>query len=115
MIDVMEGKKKREDIQIPGSYSATARYSTEGQFKGTKYAGEWMSSWLKRDPETVENMLASLDPKSREKFIRSLFSMGDSGYYRTGSTADFKKQICKRLFFKFFSFSNAKILGERSI
>ena len=105
MIDVMEGKKKREDIQIPGSYSATARYSTEGQFKGTKYAGEWMSSWLKRDPETVENMLASLDQKSREKFIRSLFSMGDSGYYRTGNTADFLRNKYAKGYFSNSSLS----------
>lgn len=105
MIDVMEGKKKREGIQIPGSYSATARYSTEGQFKGTKYAGEWMSSWLKRDPETVENMLASLDQKSREKFIRSLFSMGDSGYYRIGSTADFLRNKYAKGYFSNSSLS----------
>ena len=46
MIDVMEGKKKREDIQIPGSYSATARYSTEGQFKGTKVFFKYLTAYL---------------------------------------------------------------------
>ncbi len=113
MIDVMEGKKKREDIQIPGSYSSTARYSTEGQFKGTKYAGEWMSSWLKRDPETVENMMASLDQKSREKFIRSLFSMGDSGYYRTGSTADFLRNKYAKGYFSNSSLSQMQKSWEK--
>lgn len=113
MIDVMEGKKKREDIQIPGSYSSTARYSTEGQFKGTKYAGEWMSSWLKRDPEVVENMLASLDQKSREKFIRSLFSMGDSGYYRTGSTADFLRNKYAKGYFSNSSLSQMQKSWEK--
>ena len=109
MIDVMEGKKKREDVHVPGSYSSTAIYTTEessrGQLKGTKYAGEWMSSWLKRDPQIVEDMLANLDQKSREKFIRSLFSMGDSGYYRTGNTADFLRNKYAKGYFSNSSLS----------
>lgn len=113
MIDVMEGKKKREDVKIPGSYSSTARYSTEGQFKGIKYAGEWMSSWLKRDPEIVENMLMNLDQRSKEKFIRSLFSMGDSGYYRTGGTADFLRNKYARSYFSNSSLSQMQKSWEQ--
>lgn len=92
MIGVLEGKKNREDIKLPGTYQATARKVQEvtnsGKISGTQYAGRWMGSWLKESPAVVENMLANLDQRSREKFIRSLFSMGDSGYYRTGITAE---------------------------
>ena len=94
MIDVLEGKKDRTAVKLPGSYSATARYteetSSKGEtYKGIKYAGEWMSNWLKRSSEEVNAMVGMLDDKSKTTFLRQLFKVSDSGMYdRTGKTAD---------------------------
>lgn len=118
MIDVMEGKIAREEVHLPGTYKATARDVQEmtqrGKISGTQYAGKWMSSWLKEDPAIVESMLSSLDAPSREKFIKSLFYSGDSGYYRTGGTADFLRNKYAKSYFSNVSLSQMQKSWEKN-
>lgn len=118
MIGVMEGRVAREDVHLPGTYKATARNVQEvtqrGKISGTQYAGKWMSSWLNEDPAIVEDMLSSLDVPSREKFIKSLFYSGDSGYYRTGGTADFLRNKYAKSYFSNSSLSQMQKFWEKN-
>lgn len=117
MIDVMEGKASRENVHLPGTYKSTARDVQEvtqrGKISGTQYAGKWMGSWLKEDPAVVEEMLSSLDAPSKERFIKSLFYSGDSGYYRTGGTADFLRNKYAKSYFSNSSLSQMQKSWEK--
>ena len=117
MINVMEGKVSREDVHLPGAYKSTARNVQEvtqrGKISGTQYAGKWMGSWLKEDPAVVEEMLSSLDAPSKERFIKSLFYSGDSGYYRTGGTADFLRNKYAKSYFSNSSLSQMQKSWEK--
>lgn len=117
MINVMEGKVSREDVHLPGTYKSTARNVQEvtqrGKISGTQYAGKWMGSWLKEDPTVVEEMLSSLDAPSKERFIKSLFYSGDSGYYRTGGTADFLRNKYAKSYFSNSSLSQMQKSWEK--
>lgn len=87
-LSVKEGTLSPREVKIPGRYYITSSQAQSGKYAGRQWGGRYMGQWLKETPDIVEDAIAHMDPVSKVQFIRALFSSGDSGYYRTGNTAE---------------------------